>query len=275
MGCGRRCRRPARDLVLRARRLARARPALGRADLRQLRALRARRGVAVPRLPLRVSAGRPAAHAPGDLPELELRDVVRGAHGRLRSRLHRAGGLGAARGRRRDGAHLGGVAHDRGRAARPRLAVRHTLRPVADAARGRRARGPRPGATDPERSAPRARLRREALAGGSPADRGRLSLAAERAAGRPHPRRGVRRRRDRVLPALRDPRAARPAHDVRRPARPAAPGGEPRRRRADGGAALRPASAHDHLDPRRAGAERTRSRARCRSLDASSRSWPS
>ena len=39
---------------------------------------------------------------------------------------------------------------------------------------------------------------------------------------------------------------ARPARDVRRPARPAAPGGEPRRGGADGGAAPRPASAHDH-----------------------------
>ena len=50
--------------------------------------------------------------------------------------------------RRRCRACLGLAAGDRNLAARPRLALRHALRPLADAARDRRARRPRPGPPD-------------------------------------------------------------------------------------------------------------------------------
>ena len=222
VGCGCRGLRPARDLVLRADRLARARAALGRRRLPAARDGDPGRAGAVPRLPVRVPARGAAADAPAGVHELELRHLVRGADGRLRRRLHRRCRVGAARSRRRSGSHVGRVARDRRRAARPRLPLRHALRPVADAARSRRPRGPRPRSRGRERRAPRARLRREALAGGPPPDRARPPLAAKGTRRRARPPGRVRRRRGGVLPALRDHRAGRPARDVRRPARPAA-----------------------------------------------------
>ena len=109
----------------------------------------------------------------------------------------------------------------------------------------------RPGAAPPGRSAPRARVRRQALAGRSAAARNRPPLAAAR--GIRCPRRTSRRssssRSSASCPSQRSAPHGLRAH-VRRPARPAAPGGEPRRRGADGGcstsgcARSRPMSTH-------------------------------
>ena len=218
--------------------LARAGPALGRPRL-PAATRSSMRAAAVPYRDFGFEYP-PAAlppPAPAGVHELELRDLVRGAHGRLRRRLHRGssrprcGAVGAGR-----GAHLGGAARVRGLAARARLALRHALRPVADAARARRrwrrSSTERPllagrcsGSASPRSSGRRcsSRSRSRTSGGGEAEERASSHVAAF--AG--------------VAVACFLPFAILAPHglrvDVRRPARPAAAGGEPRRGRADGG----------------------------------------
>ncbi len=249
---------PQRDVTLAAGgllpRLLRARPLLvlgprapGRlAGLQGLRGCdRASRRGAVPRLRGRLSAGC-AARLRAAVALRRLPRRVRGADGVLRRR---------PRGRRRVGPAGCGVRR-RALAGARGVADPLALRPVAGAARCRRARRPARAPASARLGSARGRDRGEAVAGGPRAAGARLGGRARTHAG------GARRRRHarRLRRPLRDPGAARPLRQRARAGRPAAADREPRRVARDD---VRPSVDHDLArlaEPRRARRPRGRLR---------------
>ena len=220
--------------------LARAGPARRPAGLPGLRRPDAGRAPSLPRLLGRVPA-RGAARVPrAVVPAVELRRLVRGADGDLRRRLPRRRSADPALGRR--------LARAR---ARPRCSSSASRRSRSGRSSTRASTsGPRCSRSPRwPRSSTTGRSSRAGSAGSrSRRSSGRAALAplglaylwrrrGPRATG--GGRRGVRRRRRGLLPAVRGARPGRRLAQRRRSARPAAPGGEPRRRPADRGGASR------------------------------------